>query len=138
MSLVALHISPSGREESESKEKKASVINARHPVNPALKEEGAARTAHWLEGGLGMPASPAWPVPAQRIRKGRKEPVEGEQWRAANGLLPTKDKGRSRDWGGCEGPREEPEQRPRRRLRPAQPPQQVPMGQVRGHICSPH
>ena len=71
MSLVALHISPSGREESESKE--TSVINTRHPINPALKEEGRPRAAHWLEGGLVMPEPPAWPVAAQRIWKGRKE-----------------------------------------------------------------
>ena len=30
--------------------RKVSVMNTRHPVNPALKEEGGARTAHGLRG----------------------------------------------------------------------------------------
>ena len=48
MSLVALRIPPSGMEKLWAR--KVSVMNTRHPINPALKEEGGARAAHGCRG----------------------------------------------------------------------------------------
>ena len=111
-------------------------MNTRHPVNPALKEEGAARTAHGLGEGLVMPVSPAWPVAAQRIQE--REMV-GEQWRAGNGPPG----GKTHRWqqslgrtsmsaGGAGG------ETPGGGSLPLTPPQKVPMGRVQGRIRSPH
>ena len=109
-------------------------MNTRHPVNPALKEEGAARTAHGLGEGLVMPVSPAWPVAAQRIQE--RETV-GEQWRAGNGPPGGKAQraqslGRtSGSTGGAGG------ETPGGGVLPLTPPQKVPMGRVRGVASAP-
>ena len=84
-------------------------MNTRHPVNPALKEEGRARTAHGLGEGLLMPVSPAWPVAAQRIQE--REMVGGEQWRAGNGPPGGKAQRSQQSLGRTSGLTEEPVER---------------------------
>ena len=84
-------------------------MNTRHPVNPALKEEGRARTAHGLGEGLVMPVSPAWPVAAERIQE--RETVGGEQWRAGNGPPGSKAHRPQQSLGRTSGSAEEPEER---------------------------
>lgn len=84
-------------------------MNTRHPVNPALKEEGRARTAHGLGEGLLMPVSPAWPVAAERIQE--REMVGGEQWRAGNGPPGGKAHRSQQSLGRMSGSAEEPTER---------------------------
>ena len=79
-------------------------MNTRHPVNPALKEEGGARTAHGLErrscdACVSSLAGSSRENPGKR--DGRREQLEGRK-------LAAKHKGRSRAWGGGAGLREEP------------------------------
>ena len=75
-------------------------MNPRHPVNPALKEEGGVRTAHWLEGRSGDAcvsslAGSSRENPGQR--EGTRRTAEGRKGasRAA------KQEGRSRVLGGA-------------------------------------
>ena len=107
-------------------------MNTRHPVNPALKEEGRARTAHGLGEGLVMPVSPAWPVAAQRIQE--REMV-GEQWRAGNGPPGGKAQ-RSQQSLGRTGVHGRSQRRDTwRRLPPTHPTPEGAMGRVRGCIA---
>ena len=109
-------------------------MNPRHPVNPALKEEGGVRTAHWLEGRSGDAcvsslAGSSRENPGQREgtrrtaegrkrasrRQSRKVAAESseEQRRDPRRRLPPASPAQRRD--------------PRKRLPPAYPPLKVPM-----------
>ena len=120
-------------------------MNPRHPVNPALKEEGRVRTAHWLEGRSGDAcvsslAGSSRENPGQR--EGTRRTVEG----CTGASRAAKQEGRSRVLGGArERPPEaapsrspSPEERP-----PKEAPSRLPIPEganelARIRIRSPH
>ena len=107
--------------------RKLSVMNTRHPVNPALKEEGGARTAHGLRGRscdacVSSLAGGSRENPGQRDR--RRTTVEGRKrasWRQSTKVTaePGEDKQVLRGAGG---------ETPRGGSLPLTPPQKVPTG----------
>ena len=108
-------------------------MNTRHPVNPALKEEGGARTAHGLQGRSCDPcvSSLAGSSPENTgKRDGRRGIVEGRKrasWRQST-------KGAAEP-GEDERSAEEPAERHQEEA-PSRSPQKVPMGPVLGRIPS--
>ena len=124
-------------------------MNPRHPVNPALKEEGGVRTAHWLEGRSGDAcvsslAGSSRENPGQR--EGTRRTAEGRK-RASRRQSRKVAAEPGEASGSAEEPRREPRRRlppahpaqrrdprrrdPRKRLPPARPPLKVPVGRVR-------
>ena len=112
-------------------------MNTRHPVNPALKEEGGARTAHGLRGRscdacVSSLAGGSQENPGQR--EGRRRTVEGRKraswWQSTKvAAEPGEDEQVLRGAGG---------ETPGGGSLPLTPPQKVPMGRVGGRTHSPH
>ena len=109
--------------------RKVSVMNTRHPVNPALKEEGGARTAHGLRGRscdacVSSLAGGSRENPGQR--EGRRRTVEGRKrasWQQSTKVTaePGEDKQVLRGAGG---------ETPGGGSLPLTPPQKVPTGRA--------
>ena len=112
-------------------------MNNRHPINPALKEEGGERTAHGLrgrswDGCVSSLAGSSRENPGKR--DSRRGTVEGRK--RASWWQSTKVSAESgeEEWVLGRSRRRDT----RRRLLPLTPPQKVPMGRVGGRIRSPH
>ena len=112
-------------------------MNTRHPVNPALKEEGGARTAHGLRGRscdacVSSLAGGSQENPEKR--DGTRRTVESRKrasWRQST--KGTAEPGEDERVRGKSRRRDT-----RRRLPPLTPPEKGPKGRVRGRIRSPH
>ena len=83
-------------------------MNTRHPVNPALKEEGAARTAHGLQG-RSCDACVSSLAGSSPENPGKE--MVGGQWRAGNGPPGGKAQRAQQSLGRTSGSSEEPAER---------------------------